>query len=197
MRVWWLPDYYIRSVTDLSPEWLQSVHVKGLCIDVDCTLTDYVSNDIPAEVAAWLSQIRQSGINICLLSNGGKRRISRLADRLGVPYVARAMKPLPFGCHRAVRKLGLPRSEVVLVGDQLFADVLAGRWAGLRTVLVVPRGAAREALVTRWKRPLERFFLKSLTPQSLAPYSRETDSGGQTTEEDSPADDTTSDRGRN
>ncbi|MBC7350804.1 MAG: YqeG family HAD IIIA-type phosphatase [Thermogutta sp.] len=173
MRMWWMPDYYVKSVTDLRPACLQNLNIKGLCIDVDCTLTDYVSNNLPPEVAQWLDQIRHNGINVCLLSNGGKRRIKRLADRIGVPYVARAMKPLPFGCHRALRELGLPRSEVAIVGDQLFADVLAGRWAGVRTILVVPRGADREGLITKWKRPLERLLLKSLTPKSLASCSQE------------------------
>ena len=177
MQMWWKPDYYVKSVTDLAPLFLQALSIKGLCIDVDCTLTDYVSNDLPPEVAQWLDQVRNSGIHVCLLSNGGERRIRRLADQLGVPYVARAMKPLPFGCHRALRKLGLSRSEVALVGDQLFADVLAGRWARMRTILVVPRGADRESFLTKWKRPLERLLLRSLTPTSLVQCSQRSDAG--------------------
>ena len=47
-------------------------------------------------------------------------------------------KPLAFGVLRAVRAMGIPRSETLVVGDQIFTDVMAGNFAGIRTVLVEP-----------------------------------------------------------
>ena len=54
-----------------------------------------------------------------------------MAQQLGIPFVTNALKPYPFRCRSTARQLGVPRERTAMVGDQLFADVLAGRLAGL------------------------------------------------------------------
>lgn len=169
MKFWWRPDYYLSSVTDITRDFLRERSVTGLCLDVDCTITDYKDGDIPPEIRKWLGTLRLEGIGLCLVSNGGGRRIKRIAETLELPFIAQAMKPLPIGIKRAVRMLRLPPNCVAMVGDQIFADVWAGNWAGVKTILVCPRGPASEPFVTRWKRPFERWLLKKyqLSPESL------------------------------
>jgi predicted HAD superfamily phosphohydrolase YqeG len=84
-----------------------------------------------------------------------------LADAMRVPFVAQAFKPLPFGCKDGVRKLRLNPRRTAIVGDQLFSDVLAGRLAGLYTILVRPT-SAEEPWFTRIKRPVERRLLQRI-----------------------------------
>jgi predicted HAD superfamily phosphohydrolase YqeG len=54
-----------------------------------------------------------------------------------------------------------------MVGDQVFADVVAGRLAGLRTILVRPT-SPDEPWFTQLKRPFERQLLRCLTLPTLA-----------------------------
>jgi HAD superfamily phosphatase (TIGR01668 family) len=89
-----------------------------------------------------------------LFSNGRQARIAGIAAELGLPYVAEAMKPWPHGCRRGLTALGLPAERVAVVGDQIFADILAGRLARLFTVLVRPTSRV-EPWFTRLKRPFE------------------------------------------
>ncbi|MCA9050760.1 MAG: hypothetical protein KDA89_18605, partial [Planctomycetaceae bacterium] len=100
-------------------------------------------------------------------------------DTLGVPFVAEAFKPFPFGCYKAVKILGLKTHEVAFAGDQLFADHLAGRLAGLFTILVRPT-SREEPWFTRIKRPLESVFTRRLVPLSFGDAQPETvgQSGG-------------------
>ncbi len=49
-----------------------------------------------------------------------------------------------------------------MVGDQLFADVVSGRLAGLACILVRPIHPEQEPWFTRMKRPLERFLLNRM-----------------------------------
>jgi HAD superfamily phosphatase (TIGR01668 family) len=114
------------------------------------------------EAAAWLEQLRLANFRLCLVSNGLSGRIEPFARRFNLPFVSRAMKPLPWGIRRAVEKLAVPPSEVALVGDQLFADVLAGRLAGIRTILVDPINPEEEPWFTRLKRLPERLMLARL-----------------------------------
>jgi uncharacterized protein len=155
------PHLSLDSVLDLTPDRLRDLRLRGLLLDLDCTLKDYHAERVPDAVLAWLADLRTAGVRLCLLSNGKPARIERFGRELGIPYIAKAFKPLPLGCYRGLRKLAVPPARAAVVGDQLFADVLAGRLAGLFTVLVRPTSPA-EPWFTRLKRPLERRVLRWL-----------------------------------
>jgi hypothetical protein len=153
------PDLRLDSVLDLDVPRLCSLNVDTLLLDVDCTLKNYRAEDLAPGVAAWLDGLRAAGIGLCLISNGRARRIRRLAEALGLPAVCQACKPLPFGCRAALRRIGSDRRRTAIVGDQLFADIMAGRLAGLTCILVRPIHPEQERWFTRIKRPLERILL--------------------------------------
>lgn len=154
------PHWFVESVFDLTPDWLAERKLRALLLDVDCTLKRYREPRLGEKVLAWLETLRRAEIAFCLVSNGRSRRIGALADAAGVPYVANALKPFPFGCRRARARLGVPARETAMVGDQIFADIPAGRMAGLYTVLVRPIHPEEEPALTRLKRPFERFLLR-------------------------------------
>lgn len=155
-----IPHLRVESVLELQVERLQEIGLDALLLDVDCTLKSYRAESLGAEVSGWLGELRAAGIGLCLLSNGRAKRIGQLAEKLDLPFVAEACKPLPFGCRRAVRKMGFQRRRTAVVGDQLFADVMAGRLAGLRSILVEPIQPEQEPWYTRAKRPAERLLLR-------------------------------------
>jgi HAD superfamily phosphatase (TIGR01668 family) len=145
---------------DLDTQQLRHLGLDALLLDVDCTLKTYRAEEVPPEVVDWLGQLRRDGIGLCLISNGRGGRIGRVAEQLDLPFVAKACKPFPFGCRRALRKMGFERGRTAMVGDQLFADVMAGRLTGLYTILVRPLHPEQEPWFTRMKRPLERRLLR-------------------------------------
>ena len=69
---------------------------------------------------------------------GDPTRLKLLAALLGLEFTANGAKPLTFGVNRAVKAMGAAKSETLVVGDQIFTDVMAGNLAGIRTVLVEP-----------------------------------------------------------
>jgi HAD superfamily phosphatase (TIGR01668 family) len=155
------PDLYLNHVLELEPRHLRSIGVEGLLLDLDGTLKDYRAKTISTAILEWAADLKRDGFRLCLLSNGKTRRIERFAQDLGVPFVAKAFKPFPWGCWKALKVLGLDRSRVAIVGDQVFADILAGHLAGLVTVLVRP-SHSEEPWFTRLKRPFERTVLRRL-----------------------------------
>lgn len=166
MLGWIVPNLRVDSVLDLTIDELARQGLRGLLLDVDCTLKDHGANEFRPEIGDWIEGLRKADVRLCLLSNGRPQRIGRLAQMLDVPYVAQAMKPWPAGCRAGVSRCGLPPREVAVVGDQLFADILAGRLAGLFTILVTPTSTI-EPWFTRLKRPLERPVLAWLDRQQL------------------------------
>ena len=153
------PHLQLNSILELKIDRLRSLGLDGLLLDLDCTLKDYPDNGFRAEVIDWVQTLSSNGIILCILSNAKPRRIEPLARELDIPFVAKAFKPFPFGCHIALKKLRLNPQHTALVGDQLFSDILAGRLAGLFTILVRPT-SPEEPLFTRLKRPVERQVLR-------------------------------------
>lgn len=162
----WIPDHRFAAVTEITLPWLVERDLRGLLLDVDSTLKAYRQQEIPPGVQAWLQMLREAEIACCLVSNGCGGRIRHIAGELELPFVAPAWKPFPFGCRRGLRVLGTASQETAMVGDQVFADVWAGNWAGLTTILVSPFHPEQEGPFTRLKRPLERCWLRRIDPQS-------------------------------
>ena len=153
------PHYRIASVLELTPDRLRGLGLKSLLLDADCTLKRYREEQCAPGVAEWLDTLRREGFGMCLLSNGLGKRIGRFAAAAGLPFVAKALKPLPTGCRRAMRQMAFQRESTAIVGDQIFADIMAGRLAGLLTILVDPIHPEEEPWFTRLKRRPERWVL--------------------------------------
>jgi HAD superfamily phosphatase (TIGR01668 family) len=155
------PHLQVDNVLELRLDLLQSLELDGLLLDLDCTLMDYGDIQFRAEIMEWAQKLKAGGITLCILSNATPERIQPLAEHLGVTFVAKAFKPFPFGCHTALRRLKVHPQRTAVVGDQVFADILAGRLAKLFTILVRPTSSV-EPWFTRIKRPLERKVLRRL-----------------------------------
>lgn len=152
------PHYQVERVEELTPDTLQKWQLRWLLLDVDCTLTRYRRRDVSEAVAAWIETLRGNGVGLCLVSNGLSQRIEEFAQRRDLPFVGRALKPLPFGIWTAMRRLQAVRTETAMVGDQVFADMMAGNLAGVRTILVDPIHPEEEPWFTQLKRGPERWL---------------------------------------
>jgi uncharacterized protein len=161
------PHYRVSTVTELTPERLQQWGLRALLLDVDCTLTRYRQGELSPQVTAWIEQLRLADIRLCLVSNGMGHRIRCLAGRVKLPCISNAMKPSPWGVWAAMKKLQAEPFCTAMVGDQLFADVMAGRLAGIRTIFVEPIHPEEEPWFTRLKRGPEHFVLRRLQEASV------------------------------
>lgn len=153
------PSKWVPSVWHIAPRELKDQGISAILVDLDNTLVPWRSYDIPSEVKEWLRAVHESGLKVCIVSNTHySRRLQRLAEDLGVPYVRRIMKPRRGGFREALRLLGCQPAEAVVVGDQIFTDILGGNRMGLRTILVKPL-SKREFLGTKLSRAVERILL--------------------------------------
>lgn len=155
------PDIYVDSILDIPLDKLQQLNIKAFILDLDNTLTEWNSNELKDDIVAWFDEIKSRGLKACILSNNGEKRVITVAQRLGIPYLFRAQKPRRRAFRQAVALMGLNSSEVAVIGDQIFTDILGGNRAGLFTVLVVPI-AKREFIGTKVSRCMEFFVLHRL-----------------------------------
>jgi HAD superfamily phosphatase (TIGR01668 family) len=160
------PQLYLDSVVELTPEKLSSLGLKSLLLDVDCTLKHYKRKELSPETACWVNEMKEHNIGLCLVSNGRGQRIRQFSESVQIPFVAPAMKPLPFGLNIAIKKMNFDKKTTAMVGDQVFADILAGKFAGLFTILVTPLNPEDEPWFARMKRPLEKIVLQPVEAPS-------------------------------
>jgi len=151
------PDYVAHRVTDVQPEELLELGISGVILDLDNTLTLWNSDEVTPEVRAWVDQVRAAGLQACVVSNAVTTlRVCVVADALGIPWVTRALKPLPFGFRRGMRLMRTTPATTAVIGDQMFTDIWGGNRLGLFTILVDPI-SPHEAFFTRLiQRSLER-----------------------------------------
>lgn len=158
------PDRFVVGVHVLDPEDLIREGVRGVMLDLDNTLLPRFTREMPPRSSEWVAALLDAGLKVCLLSNNWHGAVSELADTLGVPFVARALKPFPMGFNRALKIMGVGRKEAAIVGDQIFTDVLGGNLAGLHTFMVEP--LSQEDLPhTLLLRRMEARIMSGIEPQ--------------------------------
>ena len=153
-----IPKVWFHRITEIPAEFFQKQGIRLVALDVDNTLTTH-DNPVPAEgVEAWLSSMQESGIIFVILSNNKAKRVASFAEKLRLPFVARACKPLTFGLTRAMKCYGVKKNEIAIIGDQLFTDVLCGNLKGITSVLVTPFELEKHGFL-KTKRILEKPLL--------------------------------------
>jgi HAD superfamily phosphatase (TIGR01668 family) len=152
------PDAYARRLSSVSLDDLAARGFRGVIVDLDNTLVGYGEEHLSAEDAAWIAAALARGFRICLVSNNFTDRVLRVGGELGVPAIPSALKPLPRAFSRALAVLGTTKAQTVVVGDQLFTDVLGAKFLGLHAILTEPL-VAKDWLGTRVLRFLERVLL--------------------------------------
>lgn len=145
------------SILEVTPEILREMGASALILDIDNTMTTH-DNPVPIEgLAEWLESMRKSGIKMMIVSNNYSERVIPFAQLLGLDFIPRGAKPLPKGYRAAAKRLGVPKSEICTIGDQLFTDILGAKLFGIKSILVEPI-EPEGTLFFKIKRSLEKPF---------------------------------------
>ena len=134
-----VPCHLVESIYFLIPQRLQEAGVRLVLADLDNTLTPYEEALPSPSLRRWKEELEQNGITLFVVSNSRKsRRCPDFCEALGVPYVRHAGKPGTKGFREALAQTGIPAENAIMVGDQIFTDILGANRAGITSVLVKP-----------------------------------------------------------
>lgn len=132
-----LPTAIVDSITDLTPEMLQSRGIELLMLDFDNTIVPYTTSVPTSEMENWLRKMASSEtIKICVVSNSHKDRVKIFCKDYGIDCITHARKPFSKGIRQCLAKYALEPAQCALAGDQIYTDVLGARAAGLQAILV-------------------------------------------------------------
>jgi len=163
------PDWHVGRVTDVPLGELWERGIRVIFVDLDNTLTAWGSREISEPVRRWVGEAKEMGFQVVIVSNAGfRKRVAQVAEALGIVGIAAAGKPRRYVFRRYLEWKGLTVHQAVMIGDQIFTDILAAKRAGMKAVLVEPL-TERRFITGRIQRPLELITLKLLRRMNMLP----------------------------
>ena len=171
------PDYMFDSFSDVTPEFLESLGIKALLIDIDNTLAPYEQAEPDERIINWFSSLSKHGIKASLISNNHPPRVELFNKDLGLDAYPDSGKPKGKMLIYAMNKMGSTPENTAGLGDQLLTDTLAAHNLGLISIIVPPIKDKTSAFF-RFKRLLERPYVRAyrrargIAPQKNSLYER-------------------------
>ena len=149
------PDYVFDTYRDVTPEFLASIGIRALLIDIDNTLAPY-EQDLPDEkIIAWFRAMADADVACTLISNNHADRVELFNSLLGLPAYHDSGKPGTKYFIEGMKQMSSTPDETAGLGDQLLTDTLAVHRLGMISIIVPPINDKKN-LFFRFKRALEK-----------------------------------------
>ena len=133
LKVHWdsnLPIYAISQSELLK----KGIHV--LLLDVDGTLVNRKSTQIPKSVKNWISESKKLFTLYLISNNPSKKRIAKIANELKLKYKYNASKPRKTRTLHAIEEVTSESKNIAIIGDRIFTDIIVGNRCNIKTILV-------------------------------------------------------------
>ncbi|HEY8540892.1 MAG TPA: HAD hydrolase-like protein [Pseudothermotoga sp.] len=150
-----LPREFLEDLTNLNVERFLKNGIDYFIFDFDNTLGLWKSCTVEKRFEPILAKILEANGKVLIASNGRPRQISLN----GMKIIWRARKPFTWKIKRILDSDGIDPRRVVMIGDQIFTDVLAGNLLGVYTIKVKPL-SNREFIGTKVLRFFEKIVLR-------------------------------------
>ena len=87
------PKLITEELTDLTADALKERGIRLLMMDFDNTIAPYTTDTPTEKMAAWLSRMAKSEIQLCVVSNSKNNRVKIFCDKYGIDCITHARKP--------------------------------------------------------------------------------------------------------
>ena len=153
-----IPNEVWPKVVEIPLDRLKELNKRGVKVaflDYDNTI-DIDRSTAPSDYSLeCINYLEMNGFRCCLVSNAKSSRSASIAKELNLPSVNCAHKPRTEGVERAMRLMKANSNECVMIGDQIFTDVMAGNLSGCYTIMV-EKYQQKEIWYVKIKRPFEK-----------------------------------------
>ena len=161
-----IPDMYQKSIYHINYDKLKDDGIKCLLFDLDNTCVPFKDKEPNKKLKDLFETLKDMDFKVVIFSNATKKRITPFKNGLNVDCSASSKKPNTNKLMKVIKMFGYDLSEVVLIGDQLFTDILCGNRAGIKTVLVNPM-SKDDLLFTKFFRYFERKKFKKFAKKGI------------------------------
>ncbi len=158
MLKYFYPYEYAEDVFSIDYQGLYDMGFKAVIFDIDNTLVHHGDDSTP-EIDRLFGQIHATGLKTLLLTDNTEDRTLSFMKNIDSLYICNANKPDPSCYKKALKMLGVKRNEAVVVGDQIFKDIVGANLSGIPSILVKFIRLENETYFGK-RRTVEAFILK-------------------------------------
>ncbi|XP_022147919.1 uncharacterized protein LOC111016731 [Momordica charantia] len=173
-----LPHVFVPDVRYIDWDELHRRGFKGVVFDKDNTITAPYCLTIWAPLKSSLEQCKSVfGQNIAVFSNSAGlyeydhdgSKAKALESSTGIRVIRHRVKK-PAGTAEEIEKhFGFTSSQLIMVGDRPFTDVVFGNRNGFLTILTEPLSGAGETFVVKQVRKLEIYLVNRWLKKGVRP----------------------------
>ena len=161
-----IPDMYQKSIYSIDYEKLYDYGIRCLLFDLDNTCVPYVEKVPSKKLIDLFDYLKDMGFKVILFSNATKKRLEVFKNTLVVDCSYSSRKPSKRKFLKVLKMYNFDLSEVAIIGDQLFTDILGGNRVGIKTILVNPM-SKKDMPLTFIFRILERGQFKKFRKRGI------------------------------
>ena len=161
-----IPDMYQKSIYSINYEKLYNCGIRCLLFDLDNTCVPYVEKVPSKKLIDLFDYLKDMGFKVILFSNATKKRLEVFKNTLVVDCSYSSRKPSKRKFLKVLKMYNFDLSEVAIIGDQLFTDILGGNRVGIKTILVNPM-SKKDMPLTLIFRILERGQFKKFKKRGI------------------------------
>lgn len=129
------PSFYADDVFSVDYEKLYKKGCRGIIFDIDNTLVHHGDNS-NERVDGLFRRLHEIGFKTVLLTDNDDARVKRFIRNIDTPYICDAEKPAPENFLHAVDLMNIRKKQAVMIGDQIFTDILGANRAGIKSIMV-------------------------------------------------------------
>ena len=127
-------DKKFERFEDVTPSLLKKEGVKLLLCDLDNTLRLHSEKEPADELQDWVSECKKAGVKIVIISNNGRKKMmQKFCEPIDVDCVWWAKKPMSTKLTEAMTTYKTKPQDTVMLGDKWSTDVLAAKFAKIRS----------------------------------------------------------------
>lgn len=162
-----IPDMYQKSIYHIDYDKLLDDGIKCLLFDLDNTCVPFKDKEPNKKLIDLFETLKDMGFKIIIFSNATRKRIKPFKTVLNVDCLATAGKPRKKSFLKILKLFNYDLSDVAIIGDQLYKDILGGNRVGIKTILVNPMSNDDMILTKIIFRPLEKKMYKKLASKNI------------------------------
>lgn len=152
------PTMYKKDIFAIDYQKLKDMGIKCLVFDLDNTLGLLEHKKCPKKSKTLLKSLQKDFL-VFISTNNTKKRIQPYLKDLGIGGVSFSLKPSTRGLRKIKNDYNLKKKEMVMIGDQIVTDILAGNRFKIMTILVDPLGD-KDLKITGINRALEAKIIR-------------------------------------
>lgn len=127
-------DKNFERFEDVTPEVLKKEGVKLLLCDLDNTLRLHSEKEPADELQEWVEECKKAGVKIVIISNNGRKKMmQKFCEPIKIDCIWWAKKPMSTKLTEAMEAYKFKPEETVMLGDKWSTDVLAAKFAKVRS----------------------------------------------------------------